>query len=104
MFMSEHHGAPVMLFALLPGMALNFLTQEEGGQKNRSAIGIDFTAEQVLASGEALGGPRPPLLPWFALAFAVLVAINSTGWLPTVAWSRSASRHRNGARSAPWPR
>ena len=27
---------------------------------------------------------RPPLLPWFAVAFAVLVAINSTGWLPRV--------------------
>jgi uncharacterized integral membrane protein (TIGR00698 family) len=33
------------------------------------------------ASGEATG-KRPPLLPWFAVAFAVLVAINSTGWLP----------------------
>jgi uncharacterized integral membrane protein (TIGR00698 family) len=29
-----------------------------------------------------VAGPRPPLLPWFAVAFAVLVAINSTGWLP----------------------
>jgi uncharacterized integral membrane protein (TIGR00698 family) len=28
------------------------------------------------------GGARPPLLPWFAVAFAVLVAVNSTGWLP----------------------
>jgi uncharacterized membrane protein YadS len=28
------------------------------------------------------GGKRPPLLPWFAVAFAVLVALNSTGWLP----------------------
>jgi uncharacterized integral membrane protein (TIGR00698 family) len=27
-------------------------------------------------------GPRPPLLPWFAVAFALLVAVNSTGWLP----------------------
>lgn len=27
-------------------------------------------------------GPRPPLLPWFAVAFALLVAINSTGWVP----------------------
>ena len=27
-------------------------------------------------------GPRPPLLPWFALAFALLGAVNSTGWLP----------------------
>src|SRR4029078_9922368 len=31
--------------------------------------------------GEA-GGPRPPLLPWFAVAFAVLVALNSSGVLP----------------------
>jgi len=30
-----------------------------------------------------VSGPRPPLLPWFAVAFAVLVAVNSTGWLPT---------------------
>ena len=29
-------------------------------------------------------GTRPPLLPWFAVGFAVLVALNSTGWLPTV--------------------
>jgi len=28
------------------------------------------------------GGPRPPLLPWFAVAFAVLVAVNSGGVLP----------------------
>ena len=27
-------------------------------------------------------GPRPPMLPSFAVAFTVLVAINSTGWLP----------------------
>ncbi len=34
------------------------------------------------AQGDAGTGTRPPLLPWFAVAFAVLVAINSTGWLP----------------------
>jgi len=33
-------------------------------------------------SGQAEGGERPPLLPWFAVAFAVLVAINSTGVIP----------------------
>jgi len=27
-------------------------------------------------------GPRPPLLPWFAVAFAVLVAVNSLQVLP----------------------
>ena len=28
------------------------------------------------------GEERPPLLPWFAVAFALLVAVNSTGWVP----------------------
>ncbi|MDP3519176.1 MAG: putative sulfate exporter family transporter, partial [Hydrogenophaga sp.] len=42
----------------------------------------------------AMSGPRPPLLPWFAVAFAVLVAINSTGWLPAalVGAGKSASQ------------
>jgi len=40
----------------------------------------------VLAAGitrarGAEGTTRPPLLPGFAVAFAVLVAINSTGWI-----------------------
>jgi uncharacterized membrane protein YadS len=30
----------------------------------------------------AATGQRPPLLPWFAVAFPVLVAVNGTGWLP----------------------
>ena len=33
-------------------------------------------------AGTATEGSRPPMLPWFAVAFAALVAINSTGWLP----------------------
>ena len=32
--------------------------------------------------GDRTSGPRPPLLPWFAVAFAVLVLVNSSGWLP----------------------
>ncbi len=36
-------------------------------------------------------GPRPPLLPWFAVAFAVLVFINSTGWLPQLVTSTGSS-------------
>jgi len=32
--------------------------------------------------GDVGSGQRPPLLPGFAVAFAVLVAINSTGWIP----------------------
>ncbi|MBQ0929316.1 putative sulfate exporter family transporter [Ideonella sp. 4Y16] len=38
-----------------------------------------------LAAAEpgAQAGPRPPLLPGFALAFALIVAVNSTGFVPT---------------------
>jgi uncharacterized integral membrane protein (TIGR00698 family) len=43
---------------------------------------IVFTAMLTRARGAAAGGERPPLLPWFAVAFAALVAINSTGWVP----------------------
>ncbi|MBB3175854.1 YeiH family protein [Variovorax sp. Sphag1AA] len=44
---------------------------------------IVFAVMCARASGMQTGGARPPLLPWFAVAFAVLVAVNSTGWLPT---------------------
>ncbi|MDM0000673.1 putative sulfate exporter family transporter [Variovorax sp. J22P240] len=30
------------------------------------------------------GGRRPPLLPGFVIGFVLLVAVNSTGWLPSV--------------------
>jgi len=32
--------------------------------------------------GEVADGPRPPLLPGFALAFGLLVLLNSTNWIP----------------------
>jgi uncharacterized integral membrane protein (TIGR00698 family) len=32
--------------------------------------------------GEVADGPRPPLLPGFAVAFALLMLVNSTGWVP----------------------
>src|SRR5262245_21661610 len=41
-----------------------------------------ITRARSAAAGEAGDGKRPPLLPGFAVAFALLVAINSTGWLP----------------------
>lgn len=43
---------------------------------------IVFAVMCTRAQGKGAGGARPPLLPWFAVAFAVLVAINSTGWIP----------------------
>ena len=52
-FLSEHYGGPVMLFALLIGMAFHFLSQE-----GRCARGIDFAARTVLRLGVALLGFR----------------------------------------------
>jgi uncharacterized membrane protein YadS len=45
-------------------------------------------------AGEAGSGPKPPLLPWFAVAFAVLVVINSLDVLPKAipAFGNDASR------------
>lgn len=45
---------------------------------------IVFAVMCTRAAGKGAGGPRPPLLPWFAVAFALLVAVNSTGWIPKV--------------------
>jgi len=53
-FLSQHYGAPVMLFALLLGTAMNFLADDDGPCKP----GIEFTARTVLRLGVALLGLR----------------------------------------------
>jgi uncharacterized integral membrane protein (TIGR00698 family) len=67
-FLSEHYHAPVMLFALLLGMSLNFLSAEGG-----SKPGIEFTGREVLRIGVALLGLR--------ITFSQIVAL---GWQPVV--------------------
>jgi uncharacterized integral membrane protein (TIGR00698 family) len=52
-FLSGHYGAPVMLFALLLGLAMNFLATD-----GPCAAGIEFTARTVLRVGIALLGLR----------------------------------------------
>ncbi len=52
-FLSEHYGGPVMLFALLLGIAFNFLSTE-----GPCKPGIDFTSRTVLRLGVALLGVR----------------------------------------------
>jgi uncharacterized integral membrane protein (TIGR00698 family) len=74
-FLSEHYGAPVMLFALLLGMAMNFLSGD-GACKP----GIEFTARQVLRIGVALLGLRITLgqvgeLGWQPVAIVVLSVV-----------------------------
>ena len=65
-FLSEHYGAPVMLFGLLLGMALNFLTEAE-----RTRGGIEFASKTVLRIGVALLGLR---IGWSQIA--------ALGWHP----------------------
>jgi uncharacterized integral membrane protein (TIGR00698 family) len=67
-FLSHHYGAPTMLFALLLGMAMNFLAEE-----GPCAAGIEFTARQVLRIGVALLGLR--------ITLGQVVAL---GWQPVV--------------------
>ena len=52
-WLSQHYGAPVMLFALLFGMAFHFL-HEEG----RCVAGIEFTSKAILRVGVALLGAK----------------------------------------------
>ena len=65
-FLSQHYGAPVMLMALLLGMAMNFLSAE-----GPCVPGIEFTARTVLRIGVALLGLR-----------ITLVQIAALGWQP----------------------
>lgn len=61
-FLGDHYGAPVMLFALLLGMAFHFMSEE-----GRAAAGIEFTSKRLLRIGVALLGARVTLEQIFAL-------------------------------------
>lgn len=52
-FLSEHYGGPAMLFALLIGIAFNFVMDE-----GRAAPGVEFAAKFVLRLGVGLLGIR----------------------------------------------
>lgn len=52
-FLAEHYGAPAMLFALLIGMAFNFMNDTP-----RTAVGITFCSQTLLRLGVALLGLR----------------------------------------------
>ena len=52
-FMAEHYGGPLLLYALLLGLALNFLHEDA-----RCRPGIDFCTRTVLRAGVALLGAR----------------------------------------------
>lgn len=79
LFLAEHYGAPVMLFALLLGMALNFLSHDE-----RCKPGIDFVAKEVLRWGVALLGlkitaAQVQALGWQPVLMVVLAVASTIG-------------------------
>lgn len=53
-FLSEHYSAPVMVYALLLGMAFNFLTEEKG----RTVPGIEYSARTLLRLAVGLLGAQ----------------------------------------------
>lgn len=81
-FISEHYGGPVMLYALLFGMAFNFLSEE-----GKCMPGVELTVRTVLRFGVALLGVRITLdqvsdLGFWPLAMVVGAVISTilVGW------------------------
>lgn len=78
-FLSDHYGAPQMLFALLLGLAFHFLAEDA-----RCKAGIDFSAKVLLRVGVALLGFRITTDAVLSLG-AGRVAIIAAGVLATIA-------------------
>ena len=69
-FLSIHYKAPVMLFALLFGIAFNFLASDK-----RCAPGIEFSSKKILRFGVALLGFRVTLDQILGLGTNVLLLV-----------------------------
>ena len=76
-WLSQHYGAPVMLFGLLFGMAFHFL-HEDG----RCVAGIEFASRTILRLGVALLGARITAMQIVSLGvvpvLTVIVSVAST--------------------------
>jgi len=70
-FLAEHYATPVMLLALLLGMAMGFLSDAE----SRSKAGIDFASRSVLRFGIALLGIRLTVGQMMALGWEPLLLV-----------------------------
>lgn len=91
-FLSEHYGAPVMLFALLLGMAFNFLADER-----QCSAGITFTSSTVLRLGVALLGARITADEVLKLGYGPLL-LTVCGVLLTIAFGIFLARRMGLAR------
>lgn len=52
-FISDHHGGPTLLYALLVGIAFHFMSKD-----TKAAAGIEFSSKTILRLGVALLGAR----------------------------------------------
>ncbi|WP_286264910.1 YeiH family protein [Thalassotalea atypica] len=72
LFLSQHYGAPAMLFALLLGIALSFLYEN-----NTCKAGIEFTASSILRIGVALLGLRIAFDDLMSLGLSTIIILIS---------------------------
>lgn len=72
-FVSEHYGGPVMLFALLLGIAFNFLSDEGG----RTAPGVKYASKGLLRIAVGLLGAQ--------ITFSQILALGPTPVITVVA-------------------
>jgi len=85
-FLSEHYGAPQMLFALLLGMALHFLMEDKACKP-----GIESGAKIVLRTGVALLGLRITVDQVVGLGLTPIVWV-SAGVFLTIAFGAVANK------------
>lgn len=69
-FLADHYGAPIMLFALMLGMAVNFLAVD-----GRCKAGIEFTSRTILRIGIGLLGMRITLEQIAGLGWQISVLV-----------------------------
>ena len=71
-FISIGYGGPTILFALLLGMAFNFVTEDK-----RFAPGLQFTAKEILRIGVALLGARITASQITGLGWSTLAGVSA---------------------------
>ena len=89
-FLSEHYGGPVMLFALLLGMAFYFLSQEEGP----CVAGIEFASKRVLRVAVGLLGAQITISEIMKLGPTPVVMVIAAVTL-TILFGRGRARCRD---------
>jgi uncharacterized integral membrane protein (TIGR00698 family) len=72
LFLSDNYGAPVMVFALLLGMSVNFLYDNE-----QCMAGIDFASSAILRFGVVLLGAKILVEDVMSLGWATVLVITA---------------------------